>query len=155
MIFTLLGTHEQQFDRLIKAVASYSTSMPKVVQYGYSEYLPNECKLHKFLEFDLVVEFMKCAETVITHSGTGCVMLALSLGITPIVAPRYHKYGEHVDDHQLQLCHYLASKNLITPFYDGDDLTLRIKENLKKKGRNRKIEPDIRLVKAVNELIMI
>ena len=154
MIFVLLGTHEQQFNRLIKAVELLPSTMPKIIQYGYSNYKPEACELYQFIQFDQVVEYMKTADVVITHSGTGCVMLALSLGRSPIVAPRYRRYGEHVDDHQLQLCNHLTSEALITPYYDTDNLADRINENLQRQESNRKIEPDPRLITAVSNIIL-
>lgn len=81
-------------------------------------------------------------------------MLALSLGIKPIVAPRYRKYNEHVDDHQLQLCHSLAADGLKYSYYDGDSLDGCIGEVLVSAQTSiRYIQPDIRLVRRINGII--
>ncbi|MEH6591221.1 MAG: glycosyltransferase [Halioglobus sp.] len=153
MIFAMTGTHEQQFDRLVKALDNLKTDEPRIVQFGYSEYKPDNCEAYKFLEFEQVKSYMLDADVVITHSGTGSVMLALSLGKLPIVAPRYARLGEHVDDHQLQLVKTLEADGLVVPYYEGDSLEVRIQEALKHEKSTRKIEPDPRLVADIRAII--
>lgn len=46
---------------------------------------------------------MEKANIVITHGGTGAIIGAVKKGKKVIAVPRRAKYGEHVDDHQLQL----------------------------------------------------
>ena len=53
------------------------------------------------------------AETVITHGGTGAIVGAVKKGKKVIAVPRLSKYGEHVDDHQLQLIEQFKNLNLI------------------------------------------
>ncbi|MBO4860171.1 MAG: hypothetical protein J5530_01350, partial [Clostridia bacterium] len=43
------------------------------------------------------------ARLVITHGGPSCYIDVLENGKIPIVVPRCHKFGEHVDDHQLEI----------------------------------------------------
>jgi UDP-N-acetylglucosamine transferase subunit ALG13 len=43
------------------------------------------------------------ADVVICHAGVGTLMRLWELGKYPIVIPRRHHRGEHVDDHQLQI----------------------------------------------------
>lgn len=153
MIFLLTGTHEQQFDRVVRAVDELETGEEKVIQYGYSTYRPVSSKSRDFMSFDEVKNHMKQASVVVTHAGTGSVMLALSLGIRPIVAPRYKIHGEHVDDHQLQLVDTLVKDGLVVPFYDGDSLEARIHEARVAMENPRKIEPDARLVSDIRKII--
>lgn len=145
MILTILGTHEQQFDRLLKAVDALDIAEPRIVQTGYSRYVPQHCTAHEFLPFEQVESLMKEASVVITHAGTGTVMLALSLGKTPIVVPRLAKYGEHVDDHQIELVESLGELDLIIPLMDGDDLAAKI-ALAKTRTNTRTINPDPRVV---------
>ena len=150
----MVGTHEQQFDRLVRAVDTLETHEQRIIQYGYSTYEPVSSEAHEFLSFDEVKRYIQDANVVITHSGTGSVMLALSLGKLPIVAPRYKKYGEHIDNHQLQLVQDLEEDGMVVPYYEGDDLNERINEALDKMDTVRKIEPDPRLVAELNRIIM-
>lgn len=153
MIFTMVGTHEQQFDRLVKAVDDLDTTHKRVIQYGYSTYEARHCEAEKFLPFDTVRNYILSADVVITHSGTGSVMLALSLGKKPIVAPRYKKFGEHVDDHQLQLVQQLDSDGLIVPYYEGDALSSRVDQILSDATLSRSIETDVRLIQDLEQFM--
>ena len=154
MIFAMVGTHEQQFDRMVRAVDELNTDEKRIIQYGYSEYVPVNAEGYKFLDFDDVKNYMLEASAVITHGGTGSVMLALSLGKIPIVAPRYKQHGEHVDNHQIQLIQALVDDGLIIPFYDGDSMQERIQEAESMTSGARKIEPDERLVSALRDYIL-
>ena len=153
MIFAMVGTHEQPFDRLVKAVDELETSEEKVIQYGYSNFVPEHSKGFRFLDFDEVKQKMSSASAVITHAGTGSVMLALSLGKLPVVAPRYKRRAEHVDDHQLQLVESLVADGVIVPFLEEDSLAERIEEARSKQQAGRRIEPDARLVADLRTII--
>jgi UDP-N-acetylglucosamine transferase subunit ALG13 len=117
LILLVAGTHEQPFDRVIEGVEEFARSAGKdlFVQYGYSR-PPSSSEGSAFISFEEMRTRMTEADTVVTHGGTGSVMLALSLGRTPIVAPRYRRCGEHIDDHQLELVEKLGEKGLIVPF---------------------------------------
>ena len=149
----MVGTHEQPFDRLVREVDSLKTGERRIIQYGYSTYTPTSSEGSDFLTFDEVKGYIQDADVVITHSGTGSVMLALSLGKLPIVAPRYRKYGEHIDDHQLQLVQGLVEEGMVVPYYDGDDLGKRIAEVLDKMKAVRGIEPAPELISELERII--
>lgn len=57
-------------------------------------------------------EATAAADVVIAHSGTGSALTALEVGKTPLLVPRLARYGEHVDDHQLQIAAELARREL-------------------------------------------
>jgi UDP-N-acetylglucosamine transferase subunit ALG13 len=52
------------------------------------------------------------ADVVITHAGTGSALLALGVGKYPVIVPRRKFFGEHVDDHQVQIVKTLGLRNL-------------------------------------------
>lgn len=153
MIFAMVGTHEQPFDRLMLAVEQLRGDEPCIVQYGYSTYIPKNAEAHRFMDFDQVKQCMTEAAIVIIHAGTGSAMLALSLGKFPIVAPRYQRYGEHVDDHQLQLVETLAADGLIVPYLDGGSLDDCVSAVKAKKTSGRRIQPDARLIQELRTII--
>jgi len=128
LILALVGTHEQPFDRLLRAVDELPTDQRRVVQTGHSAYAPDHCEAHAFLPFEEVKRLMSEASVVITHAGTGTVMLALSLGRKPVVVPRLRRFHEHVDDHQLQLVESLAEDGMVIPWLPGEDLSARVAE---------------------------
>ena len=59
---------------------------------------------------------------MITHGGTGVIIGAVKKGKKVIAVPRLAKYGEHVDDHQLQLLHQFDDLQLICACYDVEQL---------------------------------
>jgi UDP-N-acetylglucosamine transferase subunit ALG13 len=80
-------------------------------------------------------------------------MLSLSLGKKPIVVPRYHRYGEHVDDHQLELVDTLTHHELIIPLFDGDHLSECIELANHRLGEKRWIQPSGALVCELHRII--
>lgn len=120
-IFLTVGLHEQPFDRLVRAVDEIYGE-EAVIQYGYSKYIPIHAQGEKAFSFDVIRKLMLQADVVITHGGSGSIMLALSVGKKPVVAPRYRHLGEHVDNHQAEIVAELALRNLVVPLLEGDDL---------------------------------
>jgi UDP-N-acetylglucosamine transferase subunit ALG13 len=56
---------------------------------------------------------MREARAVVCHGGPGTIMLSCSVGRRPIVVPRRHGLGEHVDDHQLAFSRRIAADGQI------------------------------------------
>ncbi|HAP9379180.1 TPA: beta(1,3)galactosyltransferase EpsH, partial [Enterococcus faecium] len=81
-----------------------------------------------FLNRDEFTETMQKAEMVITHGGTGAIIGAVKKGKRVIAVPRLAKYGEHVDDHQLQLIRQFDEMNIIYPCYELENLEDAVKE---------------------------
>lgn len=105
MIFVTVGTHEQPFDRLLKEmdrlVETGVIAEEVFIQSGYTDYEPKHCKWSKLLPYSDMERYVKEARIVITHGGPSSFIMPLQVGKTPIVVPRQEKYGEHVNDHQL------------------------------------------------------
>lgn len=55
---------------------------------------------------------MREADLVVAHAGTGSALTALECGKRPLLVPREHVHGEHVDDHQFQTAGFLAGRDL-------------------------------------------
>lgn len=105
MIFVTVGTHEQQFNRLIKKIEFIKKenriSEEIVIQYGYSTEKIGNCVGKDFFDYEEMKQYMQEARVVITHGGPSSFMPVLSAGKIPIVVPRLLKFNEHVNDHQL------------------------------------------------------
>lgn len=114
MIFVTVGTHEQPFNRLIKEVDRLvETGIIKdevFIQTGYSTYEPKFCKWSSLISFDKMNELMQTSDIIITHGGPATFMSAIANGKKPIVVPRQEKYGEHVNDHQIDFCEKVNSR---------------------------------------------
>lgn len=126
MIFITLGSQKFQFDRLLKEVdrlIADGVIQEKVfAQIGASEYLPQNYTYERFLDRQRFVQIMDQCDSVITHGGTGVIIGAVKKGKKVIAVPRLAKYGEHVDDHQLQLLHQFDDLQLICACYDVEQL---------------------------------
>lgn len=110
MIFVTVGTHEQQFDRLVRAADALAENERVYIQTGYSNCVPCRAEHSSMLSYEQMNEFMREADVVITHGGPGSIMLALEHGKKPVAVPRLQKFGEHVNNHQLLFCRYLAEE---------------------------------------------
>ena len=112
MIFVTVGTHEQSFDRLIRAVDSLVqrgvVTEEVVIQTGYSAYEPQYCKWQKLFAYGEMESMVRQARIVITHGGPASFMMPLQMGKIPVVVPRQQCYGEHVNDHQVEFCRALS-----------------------------------------------
>lgn len=118
MIFVTVGTNEAPFDRLVAAVAALPPGEKLVVQTGSSNLRPAHATCHEYLPYERVLEHCRHARVVVTHAGVGSVMTAMSCGKRPIVVPRLARYGEAVDDHQLDWARRLIALELVTVVED-------------------------------------
>ena len=114
MIFVTVGTHEQQFNRLIKAVDELKRDRiitdDVIMQIGFSTYEPKYCQWSKLISYQQMVKNVEKARIVITHGGPATFIMPLQIGKTPIVVPRQHKFSEHVNNHQIEFARKVADR---------------------------------------------
>ncbi len=126
MIFVTLGSQKFQFNRLLKQIdkliAEKVITEEVFVQSGYSDYEMNYCKYEKFLDREQFTIKMEMSDIVITHGGTGAIIGAVKVGKKVIAVPRLAKYGEHVDDHQVQLLEQFGDMGIIETCYEINEL---------------------------------
>jgi UDP-N-acetylglucosamine transferase subunit ALG13 len=122
VIFVTVGTNEARFDRLLAALEGLPNGTELVVQHGPSSIRPVGATCRDYLSFDEMVEQMGRARAVVTHAGVGSVLTALLNGTRPIVVPRLQRYGEAVDDHQLEFGRRAQSAELVTLVEDTAEL---------------------------------
>ena len=126
MIFITLGSQKFQFNRLLKEIDFLIDK--KLVkdevfaQIGYSDYIPRNYNFCRFMDRDEFAEMEKKANIVITHGGTGAIIGSIKKGKKVIAVPRLAKYGEHVDNHQVQLIGEFTKQNLICGINDCSEL---------------------------------
>lgn len=126
MIFITLGSQKFQFDRLLRAVdemvATHAIEEPVFAQIGASDYRPIHYAYQHFLNRDEFQSKMDECDLVITHGGTGAIIGAVKKGKKVVAVPRLARYGEHVDDHQVQLVQAFTEMGIIEACYDIDTL---------------------------------
>ena len=127
MIFVTVGTHEQQFNRLIKELDRLKEEgiiqEDVLMQTGYSTYEPKYCEWKKMLSYNEMNEMYEKADIIITHGGPASFMKALEMKKVPIVVPRQAQFDEHVNDHQVEFVKLVEDRfNNIIGVYDIADL---------------------------------
>lgn len=127
MIFVTVGTHEQPFNRLVKAIDKLKKdgviTEDVIMQTGYSTYEPKYCKWDKLIPYDQMVKNVEEARIVITHGGPASFIMPLQIGKTPIVVPRQKKFNEHVNNHQVEFAKNVAERmGTIIPVEDINKL---------------------------------
>lgn len=117
MVFVAVGTQKFQFDRLLKTIdlCIENGTLDKDVfaQTGNSTYLPKHYEFKDFLSKEDFSELIEKADLVITHSGVGTIIEAITRKKNVVVMPRLARFGEHVDDHQMQIAEAFEKQNLI------------------------------------------
>lgn len=115
MIFVTVGTHEQQFNRLVeymdKLVEYKEITEEVIIQTGFSTYKPKFCKWNKLFTYSEMQKNIQEARIVITHGGPSSFITPLQIGKIPIVVPRRKEFGEHVNDHQVTFCKQVSARN--------------------------------------------
>jgi UDP-N-acetylglucosamine transferase subunit ALG13 len=133
MIFVTVGTHEQQFDRLVKAVdklvAEHTLDEPVFIQTGYCAYEPMHCEWASFVPAQRMTELIQQSDVVVTHGGPSSFLEAMAAGKVPVVVPRRSGFNEHINDHQLDFVRLVAEcQGGIIPVYDTDQLFLALQQ---------------------------
>lgn len=115
MIFVTVGTHEQQFNRLIEKVDELKRDgiikEDVFMQIGYSTYKPKYCEYSKLIPYQEMLNKVKEARIVITHGGPASFIMPLHENKIPIVVPRQKRFNEHVNNHQVEFVEFVY-KNL-------------------------------------------
>lgn len=122
MILVTVGTNEQPFDRLVRAVEPLELDEPLVVQHGSCVTPGGRGRWVDFASFEELEELMREARLVVAHAGVGSIMLARRCGHRPIVVPRRLHLGEAVDDHQLPIARRLHASGLVELVEDAATL---------------------------------
>lgn len=132
MIFISTGTEKYPFNRLLKAInEAKKSSLIK------DEIVIQDCSIrdndilsdylrYTILPYEEMVKLVKNCDLYICHAGVGSIITGLSEGKIPIVVPRYAKYHEHVDNHQLDITDEFVKRGQIIACYDKDDLVDKI-----------------------------
>jgi UDP-N-acetylglucosamine transferase subunit ALG13 len=126
VIFATVGSHPTyRFDRFLGALESLPGD-ELVVQHGPGPPPPNATRAVPWMTFAEIVDHMERAERVISHAGAGTILCAARAGQTPVVLPRLQRFGETVDDHQLELARRLAEDGRLVLVEDESNLAAAV-----------------------------
>ena len=132
MIFVTVGTQDKPFERIIKAVEQAvldgKITDQVVVQAGNTKYESEVLNVLNYVPFDEFNNYISKADIIITHGGVGSILNALKLKKKIIAVPRLKKYGEHINDHQLQVIDKMTRDGYILSCEDENEIADKVKE---------------------------
>ena len=156
MIFISVGSQKFQFNRLLEKVDELIEK--KIItdnvfaQIGSSDYKPQNYEYVDFISQDEFNKKLDECNLLITHAGTGVIVNAVKREKKVIAIPRLAKYGEHVDDHQIQLIEQFDELNFIEPCYELGDLEEKIIEIENKRFKKYESNTD-KIIESIKEFI--
>lgn len=132
MIFVCVGSRDYQFDRLIMEIDDLAKNELKdckiFAQIGSSTYIPKNIEYKRYLSKEEFDDYQKKASLIISHAGTGALVNAIKMGKKVISVPRRKTFGEHIDDHQLQISTALSNEKYLLEVIEIKDLLSKIHE---------------------------
>jgi UDP-N-acetylglucosamine transferase subunit ALG13 len=133
MIFVTIGTHYKDFSRFVKRIDEIAPFIKDkiVVQIGHTKYIPKNCESFDFAPS--LNPYYKKANIVVMHGGSSVWEFMYQYNKPLIVVPRQSKYGEHVNDHQVDFAEYVEKTFGIKSIYEMDDLTADLLNRYNKK----------------------
>lgn len=152
MIFATVGSHPSyKFDRFLRALESVQVD-DLTVQYGPGEPPTNVDRTVQWMSFAEILEQIDRASHVVSHAGVGTILCAIRAGHVPIVLPRLRRFGETVDDHQLELGRALASTGRVILVEDAGELGAAL-EQAPKRGSAMALDGDTLITAVRRELL--
>lgn len=149
MILVTLGTQKQPFTRLLDIIENSKIKDEIIVQAGHTKYESKKMKVFDFIDYEEMDELINKADIIITHGGTGSIVTPLKKEKKVIACPRLNKYGEHVDDHQVQIVDTFDEVGYILKLDENNNLDELIKKIKKEKMKKFKSNSEnfIKLIK--------
>ncbi len=139
MIFVTVGNDFRSFDRLLKEMDRLAPRIPAeiVIQRGYSRYLPRNTRHFDFVSMESAAGYMRRSRLVVSHAGIGTIILCKEYGVPILILPRRKEYGEHMNDHQLEIAKALEERQdeNIHVIYREDQLAEEISKILREGRR--------------------
>lgn len=106
MIFVTVGSRNYPFNRLFEKVDDLyekgELTDKLFAQIGTSTYRPKYFEYKDFISPEEFTQKINEADIVVSHGASGSIMKALNAGKKVIAVTRLEKYGEHINDHQIQ-----------------------------------------------------
>lgn len=125
-IFVTVGSRNYPFDRLFKKLDELCeegvVKGEMFAQTGTSTYQPKYFEYKDFISQDEFLERVKWADIVVSHGASGSIMKALNAGKKVIAVTRLEKYGEHINDHQIQNNEAFAQNGYVVAVFEMDEL---------------------------------
>jgi UDP-N-acetylglucosamine transferase subunit ALG13 len=128
LVFVSVGNATQNFRRLLETVDRLAGENlfgdeSVLLQVGNDPtFRALNCLQESFLPMEQFWQTVRQANLIICHGGAGMLLQVFQCGKTPVVMPRRRQFGEHIDDHQLELVKALAEEGRLIPAFSPIDL---------------------------------
>lgn len=130
MILVLLGTQNNSFNRLLKEIEKNiengNIKEEVIIQAGYTKFelktKKQPIKIFSTIPREELDNLIEKANIVISHGGVGSMITSNQKGKKVIAIPRYKKYHEHVNDHQVDTIDVFAKRGYVMPLKDVEKL---------------------------------
>lgn len=156
MILVTLGTQDKTFPRLLHAIQKQidngNIKDKVIVQAGSTKFESSNMEIFDLIDRDKYAQLISECDLLITHGGVGSIITGLKNNKKIIAAARLEKYGEHTNDHQLQIIERFSESGFILPLYDFDSLDKVIKEAKKFKPKKYKSNTE-NMIKLIENYI--
>ncbi|MBI2423145.1 MAG: beta-1,4-galactosyltransferase [Candidatus Hydrogenedentes bacterium] len=105
MIYVTLGTMFLDFTRLVEKMdqIAAATGEEVMMQIGLSRKTPRHCRSFDFKPREAVLEIQRNARVIVAHGGIGAALDALEVRRPLVMVPRLKRFGEHMNDHQIEV----------------------------------------------------
>ena len=156
MILVLLGTQNNSFHRLLeeieKNIKDVTIKEEVIVQAGYTKFQSHRMRIIDFMSKEQLDKFQDEADLIITHGGVGSIISSIEKEKKVIAVPRMHEYGEHVNNHQIEIVKDFNDKGYIIGIEKVEDLKKAIIKS--KEFEPKKYQPNNeKMLKIIEEFI--
>lgn len=156
MILVLLGTQDNSFHRLLdkiqEMVDKKVITEKVIVQAGRTKYESKDMEIYSLMSEDKLKELMEKANLVITHGGVGSIVMALKMGKKVIAVPRLSAFGEHINDHQIQIIDSFDKQGFLIGLTEVDEMENALEKVKDFKPKKFKSETD-HMIKLIENFI--
>lgn len=132
MIFVTLGSQNKSFLRPLIALEKLKEQGlledKIIVQAGFTKFESKYMEVLSQIEYTKFNDYLAKADIIITHGGVGNILSSLKLSKKVIAIARLAKFGEHINDHQLQIIEKLSKSGHIIECNDENMFLEKINE---------------------------
>jgi UDP-N-acetylglucosamine transferase subunit ALG13 len=115
MILVTVGTEKFPFNRLMEWLETLIErgflnldQEEVIVQFGSSTVFPSGVRVYQLLPEAKFHELIRKSRLIIAHCGEGTLNVLETTPKPYLLVPRSQRFGEHVDDHQVEMAIALA-----------------------------------------------
>ena len=127
MIFVTTGTTQYDFTRLFvnleRSLINLNITEKVIIQANQTTYKPllKNIQLVERIPYQQNLEHLKQSKLTICHGGISSIVLAVTYCPNKaIIVPRYAKYNEHVNNHQVDFCKKIKKLYPVYLLLDSD-----------------------------------